>query len=262
VIGVMLSLCSLWLNLNVVPFAKASSLQLLYEQAWRDPDSLLKPGVVQGSFGGGGSGIQKVLIEGKNGGWVEGFHFHQLPAGGGAERTYVHAERAALAIDEENRQLRVKLENAYFETRKGNGDVNSALAAKAEPLLIDLKSPKNRRKKASGMSNQEIEDEIKNNKGLTPLKKVQFRAEITKRYSFSMACLSFAFVAIPLGLGARRRESSSGLVVSLLIGTGYFLLTMLAEQFKTDLGATVMLWLPNLLCVILGVILFHRARFK
>jgi lipopolysaccharide export system permease protein len=77
-----------------------------------------------------------------------------------------------------------------------------------------------------------------------------------------MACLAFAFIAVPLGLGARRRDTSSGLVLSLLIGTGYFLTTMLAEQFKTDAGATAALWAPNAACVLLGIALFRRARFK
>ena len=81
-------------------------------------------------------------------------------------------------------------------------------------------------------------------------------------FSFSMACFAFAFVAVPLGLGSRRRDSSGGLVISLLIGTGYFLLTMVAEQFKSDIGATAMLWAPNVLCVLIGLFLFRRARFR
>ena len=112
------------------------------------------------------------------------------------------------------------------------------------------------------MTNDEILAEIATNAALTPAKKVQLRSEITKRYSFSMACLAFAFIAVPLGLGTRRRDTSSGLIVSLLIGTGYFLVTMLAEQFKSDAGATAMLWAPNAACVLLGLFLFRRARFK
>ena len=66
VIGALLSLVSLWLNTTVVPRSMASSMQLIYEQARRDPDSLLKPGVVQGNFKGDGIDVQKVLIEGKS----------------------------------------------------------------------------------------------------------------------------------------------------------------------------------------------------
>ncbi len=261
-IGALLSLVSLWLNINVVPRSKASSVQLLYEQASRDPDSLLKPGVVQGNFRSSGSDIQKVLIEGKSGGWVEGFHFYQLPASDKDDRTYVHASRASLAVDEANSQLRVKLEDAYFETHKPDGRIEMAIAGRAEPLLIDLKNPKLRKTRASTMTNAEIRTEVATNPELTPAKKVQLRAEITKRYSFSMACLAFAFIAVPLGLGSRRRDTSGGLIISLLIGTGYFLVSMLAAQFKSDTGAAAMLWAPNAACVLLGLVLFRRARFK
>ena len=262
VIGALLSLASLWLNINVVPHSKATSVQLIYEQASRDPDSLLKPGVVQGNFKGEGNDIQKVLIEAKSGEWVEGFHFYHMPASEEDDRTYVHAARAALAVDQANSQLRVKLEDAYFETHKPDGRIEMAFAGKAEPLLIDLKNPRNKRARASAMTNEEILALIADNAEITPEKKVQMRSEITKRWSFSMACLAFAFIAVPLGLGSRRRETSGGLILSLLIGTGYFLVTMLAEHFKSDAGATAMLWAPNAACVLLGLVLFRRARFK
>ncbi len=262
VIGALLSLGSLWLNINVIPRSKASSVVLLYEQASRDPDSLLKPGVVQGNFKGSGTDAQKVLIEGKSGEWVEGFHFYQLPESEKGERAYVHAARASLAVDEVKSQLRVKLENAYFETHKKDGRIEMVFAEKAEPLLIDLKDPKTRKPRASMMTNDEIRAAVANDMDLSPAKKVAMLSEITKRYSLSMACLAFAFVAVPLGLGSRRRESSGGLVISLIIGIGYFLFIMLAEQFESAAGANAMIWAPNAACVLLGLLFFRRARFK
>ncbi|MEO8616661.1 MAG: LptF/LptG family permease [Luteolibacter sp.] len=264
VIGFLLSLASLYLNIHVVPYSKASSLQLLYDQASRDPDSLLKPGVVQGNFKADDDSLQKVLVEGKSDEWVEGFHFYQTSKvpDEKADMTYVHARRAALSIDQAKSQLRVKLEDAYFETRNEKGEISTAYAAQAEPLLIDLKDSKAKKLRQSAMTNEEILYQIETNPTLTKSKKVMFRSEITRRYSFSMACLAFAFVAVPLGLNARRRDTSGGLVISLLIGTGYFMITLLANQFKTDAGATMMLWTPNIACVLLGLFLFRRARFR
>lgn len=261
VIGALLSLASMWININVVPHSKATSAQLIYEQASRDPDSLLKPGVVQGNFKGDGESLQKVLIEGKSGEWVEGFHFYQMPAGD-AGRTYVHAARAALAINHADNQLRIQLQDAFFETIKPNGQVEMAFAGNAEPLLIDLKDPRSRRARPSAMTNEQIKERLASDPDLDDARKVRFRAEITKRYSFSMACLAFAFIAVPLGLNSRRTDTSGGLILSLLIGTGYFLVTMLAEQFKSDAAATAVLWAPNAACVLLGLFLFRRARFK
>ena len=265
VIGALLSGVSLWLNVNVVPYAKASARQLVYDQAARDPDSLLKPGVVQGDFKGDGEDLQKILIEGKSGEWVEGFHFYVVPKpgeSGDASLTYVHAARAALAIDHGNSQLRVKLQDAYFESRDPKGAVEMAFAGEAEPLVIDLKDPRERRLRPNAMSNEQILRELARNDEIPEKKRVSMRAEITKRYSFSMACFAFAFVAVPLGLQSRRRDTSGGLIISLLIGTGYFLITVLADEFKTHAGAAAMLWAPNVACILLGLFLFRRARYK
>ncbi len=261
VIGALLSLGSMWLNINVVPNSKATATQLIYEQASRDPDSLLKPGVVQGNFKGDGGGLQKVLIEGKSGDWVEGFHFYQIPPEGGG-RTYVHAAKAALTINESKNHLRIQLQDAFFETIKTDGSVEMAFAGNAEPLLIDLRDPRSRRARPSAMTNLQIRERLANDPDLDEARKVRFRSEITKRYSFSMACLAFAFIAVPLGLNSRRKDTSGGLILSLLIGTGYFLVTMLAEQFRSDTWASAVLWSPNVVCVLLGIWLFRRARFK
>jgi len=263
-IAILLSFLSLWLNVNVVPLAKASSVQILYEQAASDPDSLLKPGVVQGSFGSSGGDIQKILIEGRENGWVTGFHFYQLSRSVSKQdsKTYVHADRAALSVDNANSQLRIKLNNAYFETREPDGKVEMAFAGNAEPLLIDLRQSKNRRLRASAMTNEEIRQYIRTEPRLSKSKKIQFKSEITKRYSFSMACFAFAFVAVPLGLKARRKDTSSGLIMSLLLGMGYFLFTVLADEFSSELTANLILWAPNIICILLGLFLFRRARFK
>jgi lipopolysaccharide export LptBFGC system permease protein LptF len=282
VIGALLSGLSLWLNLKVVPNSKADMFQLVYEQASRDPDSLLKPGVVQGDFGG--DDMKKLLIEGKDENWVEGFNLYLLPQAsektgkkGGRKQaaevaakpdekssgvTFIHAKRAALSVQQGKSQLRVKLEGAYFESTNEKGEIDSAFAGYAEPIVIDLKNPEERKAKANSMSNEEIRQEIANNPKLSKTRKVKMQAEITTRYSLSMACLAFAFVAVPLGLQSRRRDTSFGLVISLLIGTGYFLFVMLADSFKTHAAATAMLWAPNVVCVLLGLFLFRRARFK
>jgi lipopolysaccharide export system permease protein len=91
---------------------------------------------------------------------------------------------------------------------------------------------------------------------------VEYHAAMIQRYSFSMACLAFAFVAVPLGLQTRRKDSSSGLLLSLLLGTGYFLFTIIANESKSSAAAIAALWAPNVICIALGLWLFKRAQFK
>lgn len=272
VIGALLSGLSLWLNATFVPQSKASTRQLIYDQAARDPGSLLKPGVVHGDFKGDGQEVQQLLIEGKTGDWLEGFHFYvmQDPKNaepktakqGGAAMTYVHATKAALTVDKAKSQLRLKLEDAYFESRNAEGKVDAAFAGEAEPLVIDLKKASDRKIRASLMSNEQIRVEMANNPALTDSQKLKMRSEIMTRYAFSFACLAFAFVAVPLGLQSHRRDTSRGLMISVLIGTGYFLITMMADQVKSTAGSAAVLWAPNVLCIVIGLFLFRKARFS
>lgn len=261
VIGGALSAVCLWINVNVVPQSKASLTDLIYEQVKRDPRALLDPGVVQSSFEN-----QKVFVEQRVGDSLKGFHLYQVSGDKDGEPAradaYVHAGEVTLVVDEEKKQLRLKLIDAFIETKSEDGPGEMAFAKEAEPWLFDFGSTRGKKIKASAMTNQEIRRYLAETPDLPMQKQVEFRSEITKRYTFSLACFSFAWVAVPLGLKSRRKDSSTGLVMSLLVGMVYFVITMTAEDFETDAAATMVLWAPNVLCVLLGLFLFRRVRFR
>ncbi len=260
-IGAVLSLGCLWINVNVVPLAKASLTDLIYEQVKRDPRSLLDPGIVQSKFKN-----QKVFVESRDGETLQGFNLYQVSNGdkGAPIRTeaFVHAGSVSLIVDEEKKQLRLKLIDTFIESKKEDGTSEMVFAGEAEPWLFDFGNDRKKKVKPSAMTNAEIRRHIDNNPDMKESQEVSFRAEITKRFSFSMACLSFAFIAVPLGLKSRRKDTSSGLVISLAIGTAYFLFTVLSDKFDTDIGAASALWAPNIFCVLLGLWLFRRAQSR
>jgi len=261
VIAAALSGVCLWINVNVVPLAKASLTEMLYEQVKRDPRSLLNPGLVQSRFKN-----QKVFVEKREGSSLHGFHLYQVSNGENGEpvraEAYVHAGKVSLVVDDERKQLRLKLLDAFIETKQEDGASEFAFAQEAEPWLFDFSTDLNRKARSSAMTNPEIRRFLADNPDLPPAKRIEFGAEITKRYTFSLACLSFACVAVPLGMKARRKDTSSGLILSLGIGMLYFLFTMVAEGFKSDTAATIALWAPNVFCGLLGLHLFRRARFR
>lgn len=269
IIGAALSGVCLYLNVNVVPLAKASVQDLLMEQVKKDPRALLDPGKVQAFLKESKNGSNKLFVEDKKGGELVGFHLYwnrKLEDGEDgeeerSERTYIHAEGASIKVDNEKRQFSLRLLNAFFEAKQADGPPNIGLSGAAEPLVLpyDWKAP---RTKANSMTNGEIRQYLREKPELELRKQVDFRSEITKRFSFSMACFAFAFVAVPLGLKSRRKDTSTGLVLSLLLGAGYFLFSVFSAEFETDVGATVTLWLPNVLCVLVGLFLFRRAKFK
>lgn len=261
IIGAILSGVCLWINVNVVPLARASMAELIYEQVKRDPRSLLNPGIVQSRFKD-----QKVFVEERVGDALHGFHLYQVSndENGNPARAdaYVHAGQVSLVVDEEKQQLRLRLLDAFIETKDANGLPELAFAKEAEPWLFDFGSQQQRRAKGSAMTNPEIREFLATDTDLSVKDRVKYRAEITKRFAYSMACLSFACVAVPLGLKSRRKDSSGGLIISLLVGTAYFLMTMMVDRAETDLTAAITLWAPNVFCVLLGLFLFRWVRFR
>jgi lipopolysaccharide export system permease protein len=85
--------------------------------------------------------------------------------------------------------------------------------------------------------------------------------EMNSRLSFAVACLAFALVGMPLGIKTHRRESSIGVLISILVAVGYYGFVVLAQALKdkSDILPVLMLWVPNALCCVGGVWLLWRA---
>lgn len=259
VVALLFSGCCLWLNINVVPQAKASLSEILYEQAKRDPRSLLSPGLAHNLKD------VKFFVEDQAGDSMIGMHLYRVKPGPevtGQPTALLHAGKFTFVVDDERRELRLKLYDALFQNNDPDGTFEMFSADEAEPYLIDFSSLFQAKIKASTMTNGEIRDYLAAHPELPPSKRVQFEAKVAQRYSFSMACLAFAFVAVPLGMQSRRKDSSTGLMLSLLLGGAYFLFSILADESASGTQATVVLWTPNVLCVLVGLWLFHRAKFK
>lgn len=278
VVGAVLSGLCWWLNVNVVPRARATLEDMLYEAVKRDPRALLDPGIVQSRFRD-----QKVFVERKEGDTLYGFHLYQikddenLPRGPNARRrkkqeeaekkapnAYVHAGKVSLIVDQESQNLRLTLEDAYLETWREDGTPEIAISSQAEPWLFDFSKTRFRKPRAAAKTNQEIVEFLAHDTKLNEQQRIHFRSEITRRNAFSLACFALAFIGVPLGITARRKDTSTGLALSLAIGGGYFLFTLLAGEWKSadETAITALLWAPNVLCIALGLLLFRRIRFR
>jgi len=91
----------------------------------------------------------------------------------------------------------------------------------------------------------------------------ELRTELNKRFSFSLACLAFVIVGLPLGVTAQRRETSIGFGLSLCLGIFYLSLLMLGDSVLKDRASSfpwLIVWLPNALFLLLGGWLFFRLQ--
>lgn len=265
-LGILFSGVCGWINVRVVPNARGQIEDMLFELARRDPRALLNPGTVQSRFKN-----QKVFVERREGDSLHGFHLYQIgrePEPGSdddpLQAAYIHSGKVSLVVDENKQNLRLTLEDAYLETWNEKGIPEIAFSTKAEPWLFDFSATRFRKPRASAMTNSQIRAFLAQDTLLNEAQRAAMRAEISRRYAFSMACFSLAFIGVPLGINARRRDTSSGLALSLVIGGGYFLFSLLATQSHgaSEAVTTALLWAPNFLCIAIGLWLLRRARFR
>ncbi|MFI3242662.1 MAG: LptF/LptG family permease [Akkermansia sp.] len=101
-------------------------------------------------------------------------------------------------------------------------------------------------------------------KGMTVKYERSFLTEKSKRASFSCACIVFALIGVPLAITARRRDTSTGFALGILVAAFYFLALVFCEISRKSAGIAphIILWLPNVVGIIYAIFLHHRAKYR
>lgn len=91
-----------------------------------------------------------------------------------------------------------------------------------------------------------------------------FLTEGTQRASFACACIVFSLIGVPLAITARRRDTSTGFFLGILVAAVYFMALVFCELSRKAGGITpyIVLWLPNLLCGGYAIWLHSRAKYR
>jgi lipopolysaccharide export system permease protein len=89
------------------------------------------------------------------------------------------------------------------------------------------------------------------------------RVQITihEKLATAFSVLSFALVAIPLGIKVSRKETSANLGLGLLLALGYYFASIMAGWVDNypALRPDLIVWLPNILFQGLGLWLFYKV---
>lgn len=98
------------------------------------------------------------------------------------------------------------------------------------------------------------------NPELEPEMHATYRTELSMRVAFSLSCITFGLIGVPLGVTAQRRESTAGFVFSMIIAVSYYVMLTLAALQRTNEAAYphLLVWIPNILFISLGIFLFWR----
>lgn len=103
------------------------------------------------------------------------------------------------------------------------------------------------------------------NSGLGSKKKrLAFETEGVQRASFACACIVFSLIGVPLAITARRKDTSTGFAIGILVAAIYFMALVFCELSRKSSGITpyIVLWLPNVLCAAYAIWQHQKAKYR
>ena len=254
----LVGLC-FWINTEVAPRAQYAMLTSLFRIATSNPTAMFQADEVVDQFPD-----RRIYVGARDGDMMKNLIVFEIDEKGIPSKV-VFAKTGTLSSDMQNNRLLLKVQDAHFEQRDHRQPDNVDMIRQGITMregvfpmsLQKLFDQKKRDKPLSSHTLQELFAELA--KPDCP-RRLAFQVEISKRFSLSLAALSFALIAVPLGITAHRKETSVGFALSLVIAFGYFFFIIVADTFRNNPNAypVVLIWLPNLLFTALGIWLFSR----
>lgn len=91
-----------------------------------------------------------------------------------------------------------------------------------------------------------------------------FRTEGVQRASFACACIVFSLIGVPLAITARRRDTSTGFAIGIMVAALYFVALVFCETSRKSGGITpyIVLWIPNVLGIAFAVWQHAKAKYR
>ena len=91
--------------------------------------------------------------------------------------------------------------------------------------------------------------------------KMMLMVEFQRRLVLAVACMAFAMLSIPLGVKAHRKESSMGILMSLVLFAGFYFFIIVVESLvsKPATRPDLIVWFPVVVSFVLGSWLIKRA---
>ena len=86
--------------------------------------------------------------------------------------------------------------------------------------------------------------------------------QMHRQVAVSFACFGFTLVAVPLAVGAHRRETNVGYALALGLALIYYSLVILSQSLETSYSPLpcLVVWLPNFIFQAAGAIMLWQAN--
>ena len=271
VLALLLSGLCLWVNVSLAPASKDRMKRLFYEVAVQNPETLFQEGQVLERVPG-----YRIYTGKRDDKTLSDLHIIKLDSGARAG-SYIRAKSGLIETMPGKLDFNMLLKDASIEHLQAANADGTPTAPKPLGLAeFPIEFPLSEMQKdavrvnASMKSTSALAEEVRTWKDtftgepLTPVTRSLSLTELSKRYSFSLACFTFALVGIPLGVTAQRRETSSGFALSLITATVYIVIIILADTLNDKPAAMphLIMWLPNVIFLGIGGWLFYKLSRK
>jgi len=262
---------TLLINFELMPQAKVAYERELAQAVQQNPLSFITPRTFIRDFPG------LVIYAGeKNGTQLKDFWLWELDAQNRVKR-FARASSGRLDFDAANNKLTLTLEHGQGELRENKDPENFARApAVMSWELAPFDLPLGRLSGAATVNvkqrwmtfGQLIEKWRQLNRPVPGLSseeraKQKMRVQITihEKFATAFSVLSFALIAIPLGLKVSRKETSANLGIGLALAMAYYFATIVVGWLDTQpaLRPDLLMWLPNIAFQSLGLWMFYKV---
>ena len=249
----------LWLNVQAAPAAQEKLRSTIFDLATQNPMALFGSDQVIDQFPG-----RRIYVGKKEGNKLENITVFEMNDRALPVKV-TYARTGMLEADLANKQILMHLYQARYQERDAKDPFNvhkirDGINMVEGTLPISLEELYEKEKKRPYRSALSIEQLLEQLKSEDKRERSASRTELNKRFSFPFACVAFAIIGVPLGVTAHRRETSVGFAMALIVATTYFLFVIIGDTLRGNPHAhpELLVWFPNVLFIVLGVLLFRR----
>ena len=284
-LAVVFSGICLWINLYVAPKAQQNLKDAFFQVATNNPAAAFTGDRILSDFPN-----KKIYVGSKEGNKLQNVHVFDLD-NNNRPIAVVFARTGSLETDLVNKQIIMRLEGSRFEQRDTSQPndftkIHDGIIMDdfVYPIsLEELYAKKQGRRKVESFTYEELKKDVADRRDQLKADQARLKAtpddpnlrrtvkgdtaaaaasatEFNKRFSFSLACFTFALIGIPLGITAHRQETSAGFGLSLIVAVTFFLIIIVVNTIrdKANLHPDLLIWLPNVIFLLIGGVLFYR----
>ncbi|MBI2512955.1 MAG: LptF/LptG family permease [Opitutae bacterium] len=266
---------SLAVNFHFMPTARVAYQQELDQAVRRNPLSF----IIEKTFIRDFRGIVLYVGQKKGDNTLKDFWLWEVDPQGRVRR-FARADEGRISYDEAANNLVLTVQRAQIEVRDEKDPENFAAISGAPAMeratfylpLDRVTGARTTKPKPRWLTWTQLLDEWRSlgapDPSLTPdgrqereRQRMKVQIAFHEKCATAFSVLSFALLAIPLGIKVSRKETTANLGVALALAMGYYFATVVVGWFdnKPAFRPDLLMWLPNLGFQALGIWMFRKV---